>query len=668
MKHLLILLLLFLAITGKGQSTDNFDAYADASNLDAAGNWTAGTGIITVYKPASDGEVYPNSSGAEVSAYYDGTFANDQYAEGVYYNNLVGSSYIGLAVRGSGNTYYAWYCSNSASYLGKVISGSWNTIALGNVWTSGDTIRFEAEGTTLRCYINGVLDNSIDTDGQVTDATISSGNPGVSGYNTNNNIRLDSWEGGDFTGGGGGGGLLSGSYVNFIGGDTAKNYIANSRMLHYITTYTPYVPPSGDSLVIVFAETFDTGETGLASLAASELMENWKIMSYSYDVNDEAIYSWGGTHENVWRSRIPANQQHGHQVFIILDQNYDQLYIQYDLLVDDNFDAPTASGRYIGKMPLALSGGSTFVDVYGPGGDYTVLDSTWGWRTMGIWGGPDAGVSQFKTYYYHHAESPYSADQAYWDNSDSKGGMPIGTWRTITQRVILNSPGKDDGVAEVYADQKLVSQSDSLMMQSLTQYNNGTNKIDGAYFPFFMGGSSADYARWNSDIYVDNIVMYYYTPTANSYTTEKVTAGKIIPKIVSDVCVYPDFVIEDETYTATVDTITWAPKWVKKLPSAGCPDVYKYVSASAGSITFEFLQTNPAAIETTQQFGGSLGDESYVEVYQGTGTGGTKLYKFDGGDDGGILPSGSYTVTAPVTFKFHRGNDYNVENIFIKYQ
>ena len=55
-------------------------------------------------------------------------------------------------------------------------------------------------------------------------------------------------------------------------------------------------------------------------------------------------------------------------------------------------------------------------------------------------------------------------------------------------------------------------------------------------------------------------------------------------------------------------------------------------------------------------------------VTQGTGTGGIKLYDFDGGDADGVLPSGSYNVTTPVTFKFHRGADYNIENIHIKYQ
>ncbi len=115
---------------------------------------------------------------------------------------------MGVAVRcqgaASGNFYgYTWGDSGGSNYLFEQAGGSWTQ--LGSTGTStqdiADVIRLTCASTTLTPTIQG---SGTGTPGAQTDATYTTGAPGLAWYNQFNPpsvIRLDSFECSDVTGG-----------------------------------------------------------------------------------------------------------------------------------------------------------------------------------------------------------------------------------------------------------------------------------------------------------------------------------------------------------------------------------------------------------------------------------------------------------------------------------
>src|SRR5689334_18509374 len=149
-------------ITGESGICDQNDAVAGRGSFSATG---ADTGIRNVST----------------------TFPDDQYAQAkVWVVSTSAGTGPGVVVRSSpsANTYYRVVI----NHAGGTPSGT-NNIRLRRVgsgagdadlwtrsvsFTDGDTIRLEAQGTTLRVFING---SQVGAD--TTDTNISSGNPGI---------------------------------------------------------------------------------------------------------------------------------------------------------------------------------------------------------------------------------------------------------------------------------------------------------------------------------------------------------------------------------------------------------------------------------------------------------------------------------------------------------
>jgi hypothetical protein len=204
MRIRLLFLSLLISYILAAQSTDNFDSYADASNLDAAANWVSVVGEtdgLKVYKPASDGEVYCTQAGPQI-CYYTGTFDTDHYSQ-ITITASASGKWLGVAVSISldGDGYY-WVSDYDYSYYVEVNDGveDWDTYEQGVEWQIGHTYKLEREGNEIRFYDNGVLDASMFEDGSTTDATNTGGNPGVVGYGGSTyTTRLDDWVGGDLS-------------------------------------------------------------------------------------------------------------------------------------------------------------------------------------------------------------------------------------------------------------------------------------------------------------------------------------------------------------------------------------------------------------------------------------------------------------------------------------
>ncbi len=202
---------------------DDFSGYANGSDLGNAADWlelNGSTGLIRVYKPASDGFAYEHfQSRSECRWDGSGTFANDQYAKATLarlFINGTDTNYIGVACRMSADTltgrdYYAVQVFdglNAAATKTAVVKYVNNTLttiytaATGDDWTNGDTVELEAvdngANVDLKVYKNGVLLRTV----QDTSSVLASGKPGIVGQGSLADFgpAITDWEGGDVTG------------------------------------------------------------------------------------------------------------------------------------------------------------------------------------------------------------------------------------------------------------------------------------------------------------------------------------------------------------------------------------------------------------------------------------------------------------------------------------
>lgn len=127
-------------------------------------------------------------------------FPDDQYSEVMIVSTTgtADTSGAGVEVRGqtSPDSRYRGYANKAASNntcLAKHVNGTFTLLAQGTAaWADGDAIRLEVEGTTLRLIRNGaevVL--------TVVDASLASGQPGLTYSSTLTAAIVEDWEGGD---------------------------------------------------------------------------------------------------------------------------------------------------------------------------------------------------------------------------------------------------------------------------------------------------------------------------------------------------------------------------------------------------------------------------------------------------------------------------------------
>jgi hypothetical protein len=161
----------------------------DFNRASLGANWTNALGAVVI---DSNTRAVCSVAGENDAFYNALTFSADQYAQAVV--TLSTADWVGVCVRASANNSYVFYGSTSDWEITRWVSGVAGVIASGS-WTAstGDVLRLEVVGTTLRAFRNGVLVSI------ATDTSLSTGNPGVSFWGTNAsfNAFADDWEGGD---------------------------------------------------------------------------------------------------------------------------------------------------------------------------------------------------------------------------------------------------------------------------------------------------------------------------------------------------------------------------------------------------------------------------------------------------------------------------------------
>ena len=169
--------------------SDNFNR----ANGPLGANWTPAFGAMVIVSDAYAG----NAAGQDSASYWNAsTFTADQYSQAVLTLND-NISQAGVLVRGSlNNGYYCIASANQYIQIIKLVSSSRIVIASTNtyIWHSGDVMRLDAYGSTLRCLINGAAKLT------ATDSAISTGQPGIAAEDNTRSATGTNWSADNWTG------------------------------------------------------------------------------------------------------------------------------------------------------------------------------------------------------------------------------------------------------------------------------------------------------------------------------------------------------------------------------------------------------------------------------------------------------------------------------------
>lgn len=135
----------------------------------------ATAGAVSIYGNLAVGDT---GGAVTLCALYDPLQSADQVVEGVV-GAVGGISYTGLCVRcglaGTGNGYW-WLGTAGVAEFGTLTGGAFAVLGTTSPFAGGDALKIIAQGTSLQCYINGVLDTSF------TDGTYPTGYAGICGF------------------------------------------------------------------------------------------------------------------------------------------------------------------------------------------------------------------------------------------------------------------------------------------------------------------------------------------------------------------------------------------------------------------------------------------------------------------------------------------------------
>jgi hypothetical protein len=175
-------------------ASDDFNR-ADSSSLGS--NWTQHASYTINWWTIASNVIVPNASGGDAVSFWNAdSFPDDQWSQAdVTVAGTTAEVGVGPACRvqsGANNLYWA-VSQQSATYVAKFVGGTYTLISsITHAWTNGHTLRFEAEGSTLR-----VFDNGTQYDAGISDGSIGSGSAGVAYSSLSSTRQLDNWAGGN---------------------------------------------------------------------------------------------------------------------------------------------------------------------------------------------------------------------------------------------------------------------------------------------------------------------------------------------------------------------------------------------------------------------------------------------------------------------------------------
>ena len=241
---------------------------------------------------------------------------------------------------------------------------------------------------------------------------------------------------------------------------------------------------------ILFLHNFENNQVGNY---ADEWTEDWHAPKWNNGIDEGRVSVEMDTDANrgkVLVVRYPAgvygSKASGAQWRLMLDGSYKELYLAYKVKFGAGFDFVRG-----GKLP-GLVGGSA-----NTGGN--IPDGTDGWSARMMWRANGKLV-----YYVYHPDQPGKFGQdLLWQQNGEPLFVKSGIWYHIQHRVVMNMPGKQDGILQGWLDGEEVFLKSNLRFRDVDAL-----AIDALYFSTFFGGGNQSFAPAEEQvIYFDDFVV-----------------------------------------------------------------------------------------------------------------------------------------------------------------
>ena len=241
---------------------------------------------------------------------------------------------------------------------------------------------------------------------------------------------------------------------------------------------------------LVLRVTFD--QAALGAYTDSAIRSEWKWIKWHSGLDKGRVFIVDGAHAKSGRSlRISypkgtyGPSQGGAQWWVTLPKGYDELYCAYWIKFGAGFDFVKG-----GKIPGLLGGkGNT-------GGSKPNGKDGWSARMMWRKGG-DA------VQYLYHPDQPSTwGEDLAWDIGGKRVFKPD-TWVRVEHRIVMNTPGKKDGIVEAWWNGTLALSRKNVRFRDVSSF-----AIDGFYFSTFFGGGDSSWSSSKDEfVYFDDFVI-----------------------------------------------------------------------------------------------------------------------------------------------------------------
>jgi hypothetical protein len=266
-------------------------------------------------------------------------------------------------------------------------------------------------------------------------------------------------------------------------------------------TVNSAVPNNAANYNIIFKQDFSKNTTG--TYKASEWKADWNSPSWASADHGYGKIVEEGTNKVLVHTFAAGSFQAvgGYQWPVRFGKGYDELYLSFKVKFSSGFSSRDLNG----KLP-GLAGGSA----NGGGNLPTGKD---GWSARYMFHGTEINFYLYHPDIYKDAgDSKPVAGKAYYGRGPVLApGFTLkpGTWYTVTQRIVMNTPGKADGLAEGFINGKLCAVKTGIRFRDISSL-----KIDQIYFADFFGGSGKPPVKTET-ISFDDFVVYTYSNAVN---------------------------------------------------------------------------------------------------------------------------------------------------------
>jgi hypothetical protein len=191
----------------------------------------------------------------------------------------------------------------------------------------------------------------------------------------------------------------------------------------------------------------------------------------------------------------------GYQWQAKFSQGYDELYFSYRIKFSSGFTSTNLQG----KLP-GLSGGTS-----NNGGNLPTGTDGWSARYM-FHGTGIKFYSYYPDLFKMYGDSKPVAGKTYYGYGpvlEPGFTLKTDTWYTVTQRIVMNTPGKSNGLVEGFIDGKLCAVQTGMRFRDVASL-----QIDRLFFSTFFGGSGQPPVKTET-LSFDNFAVYTYKSTVS---------------------------------------------------------------------------------------------------------------------------------------------------------